>query len=700
MVASVAGAASGLTLTVNATSDPDNTVGQCATGGSCSLREAVNQADVDTSDTIVVTAGHYVVSQGELMLSSAMTITGAGASSALIDAQNASRILHVATGSAVSVTGVTLENGNSAGSGGGALVDTGAALTISACTLAGNSAAIGGGGGGIEDEGNVTVQDCTLSSNHAANGGGIQLQDTGSGAALTVTRSTLVANTATSVGGAIDATSGASRTLSISDSTIAANSGMAAGGGLALSASSSPLTIEGDTISGNFSNSGGDVSVTSAAPQFENTIVADGHGPGADCDAPVASAGHNLEDGAGCGFTGPGDQRGLDPKLGTLGDNGGPTQTMALLPGSPAVNAGASRCDPNDQRGVSRPEGGVCDIGAYELAPPVGGFASVLSLTASAATIIVSAGNPDIQPGAISLQYGTTNGYGATTTAQSLPSLVPPVGYTFAISGLQPGRTYHVRAAASNPDGVVDGPDVTFTTLPAPGAVTGSAKPIGATVATLHATIDTGGAAGVVTFEYGTSPTLTGARSKRAQTVPATRAQALVSATVSGLTPGRKYYFRAVATSAPVPVRAVGQIGYFTTLKRITAAVTFAAAASGHAAKVTRLLVPKAPVGATTTVLCSAKGRACPYVRHTTVVRAPRAKCSAKRCPPAKAPATASIDLSRPFHGRSLPFGASVTVRITEAGVVGEADVFTMAKRVKRSGGCLAPGAPRPARTC
>src|SRR5438552_2553079 len=94
----------------------------------------------------------------------------------------------------------------------------------------------------------------------------------------------------------------------------------------------------------------------------------------------LTSQGHNLDSGNTCGFTGPGDLVDMDPRLGPLQDNGGPTPTQALLPGSPAIDAGGDDCPPplTDQRGFSRPADGngdgiaTCDIGAFELgaAPP------------------------------------------------------------------------------------------------------------------------------------------------------------------------------------------------------------------------------------------------------------------------------------------------------------------------------------------
>lgn len=100
-----------------------------------------------------------------------------------------------------------------------------------------------------------------------------------------------------------------------------------------------------------------------------NTIIA-----GNDCNncyngtgGTWTSLGHNLDSGSTCNFTQPGDLQNTDPKLGPLADNGDTTQTMALLTGSPAIDAGEDSGSPaTDQRGVSRPGGLHCDIGAYE----------------------------------------------------------------------------------------------------------------------------------------------------------------------------------------------------------------------------------------------------------------------------------------------------------------------------------------------
>ena len=86
----------------------------------------------------------------------------------------------------------------------------------------------------------------------------------------------------------------------------------------------------------------------------------------------LTSLGYNLADDLSCSLTQPTDHPGVNPNLGPLATNGGPTQTHALLNGSPALDAGgtsANGCPATDQRGVARPQGAACDIGAYEFRP-------------------------------------------------------------------------------------------------------------------------------------------------------------------------------------------------------------------------------------------------------------------------------------------------------------------------------------------
>jgi hypothetical protein len=179
------------------------------------------------------------------------------------------------------------------------------------------------------------------------------------GGVLSLTGSTLSAN----AGSGIDNDGGS---VIVVNSTINGNSGAGIDNqGGSVSVTSSTITDN----QGGLSNTGGEVAVT-------NTILAANNGD--NCTGVIASNGYNLEDGGTCGLSASGDIANTSPQLGPLQDNGGPTYTQALLPGSPALDtADNTACYWRDQRGAQRPvdndEDGtaICDIGAYEGPPPV-----------------------------------------------------------------------------------------------------------------------------------------------------------------------------------------------------------------------------------------------------------------------------------------------------------------------------------------
>jgi hypothetical protein len=111
---------------------------------------------------------------------------------------------------------------------------------------------------------------------------------------------------------------------------------------------------------------GANVYVTTGAVVLANSILAHSVGS-SNCFGNLTDGGHNISSDASCAFAGPGSLNSTDPKLGPLADNGGPTLTMALLYGSPAINTGdPAGCPLTDQRDVSRPQGPRCDVGAFE----------------------------------------------------------------------------------------------------------------------------------------------------------------------------------------------------------------------------------------------------------------------------------------------------------------------------------------------
>lgn len=169
---------------------------------------------------------------------------------------------------------------------------------------------------------------------------------------------------------------------SIVNSTIADNQVMTPtggrGGGLFhLSSTKGTLEVLNSTIAGNrAAGQGGNVLDISQSGKgaivLRNSIVTAGSATekGSNCEGPVESAGHNIDSLDQCNFKAPGDKVNTDPLLGPLAANGGPTETMALLTGSPAIDAAGEPCPATDQRGTPRPQGPACDIGAFEVFVP------------------------------------------------------------------------------------------------------------------------------------------------------------------------------------------------------------------------------------------------------------------------------------------------------------------------------------------
>jgi hypothetical protein len=149
--------------------------------------------------------------------------------------------------------------------------------------------------------------------------------------------------------------------------TIAGNTGKI--DGAMINTNSATTYILNSTIAGNHSSDEGGLGGISnfATITFKNTVIAANDGSNCYNGKTWTSLGYNLDSGSSCNFILPGDLQNINPKLGPLANNGGPTQTMALYVGSPAIDAGSdSGCPATDQRGVPRPQGRHCDIGAYE----------------------------------------------------------------------------------------------------------------------------------------------------------------------------------------------------------------------------------------------------------------------------------------------------------------------------------------------
>jgi hypothetical protein len=328
-----------------------------ADNGRGSLRSALTQANQFGGSVITFTFSGLIGLANTLPeISSDVQILGPDANNLTVSGNDANTVFVVKPGVTATVAGLTIADGSS--SKGGGILNEGT-LTVTNCTVAGNSAS-GGTGGGIENDGTLTVTDSALSGNAAADGGGIVNDGT-----LTITDSTFSGNSAANGGGIVN-----DGTLTITDSTFSGNSASVVGGGIY---NDHALTISDCTLADNSaSGAGGGIYQYEGTLTLANTIIATNTAPyGPDVLGHLASKGYNLigNSSDGSGFTAT-DLLNLYPLLGPLQDNGGPTETMALLRGSPAIATGRVALLPpgitTDQRGSARIVNGTLDIGAFE----------------------------------------------------------------------------------------------------------------------------------------------------------------------------------------------------------------------------------------------------------------------------------------------------------------------------------------------
>jgi CSLREA domain-containing protein len=384
--------------------------GLCATaGGVCTLRAAIQEANSRPgAKYILLPAGTYrltIPGQGEdqaatgdFDITEDLSIIGAGPASTIIDGGGLDRVFDAPAGNTnVTIAGVTIQNGDVGAQDGGG-VRGGGSLTLTNSVVRNNHA---GSGGGIDAIGSVTVNACTIASNTSrSDGGGIAYLGS----------------------------------LTIGDSTVSSNGAQGQAGGIF---ASGQLDANNMTLVGNVGHGGG---LTSG--HVSNSILANNMNPSGQAQDCVSldSGGYNLiKTTTGCTISGTttGNVTGVDPTLGPLVNNGGPTSTAALLAGSPAIAAGnpatpgsgGGACTATDQRGASRP-GGRCDIGAYQ-----GGC-----------------GNGFLDPGE-QCDYGADEPSGCerncTIVPQSVNNPTVPPGGTVVTTGFLP--PFGTGATPSNP---------------------------------------------------------------------------------------------------------------------------------------------------------------------------------------------------------------------------------------------------------
>jgi CSLREA domain-containing protein len=382
-------------------------------------------------DTITLPPGTYVLgignlpgeldednaTRGDLDILSDLTIQGSGEAKTIVDGNGAAladRVFNVRGAFTVAFNEVTIRNGSEpTGAAGGGGVSNEGKATFTDTVITGNGT--GSGGGGISNAAgaaSVFVRSTIAGNFAAASGGGVR---NGLGASVIFIDTTISGNTANVSGGGVSNNDGVA---SFTNSTVSGNISVNEGGGIFNSAVSTS-NIVNSTFSGNRSNlSGGGVhggttnlsnatltaniadsdangtgdggGVAATALTTKNSIIGGNTDssppPGVvspDCQGVLTSQGYNLiSNNTGCsGTVGSGDKVGsaaspIAPGLGPLADNGGSSFTHALVASSPAHNAGSpappggsgDACAATDQRGVPRPQGGRCEMGAFEAA--------------------------------------------------------------------------------------------------------------------------------------------------------------------------------------------------------------------------------------------------------------------------------------------------------------------------------------------
>jgi large repetitive protein len=465
-----------LSLTVNTLGDAADLVldGNCDTdagtaGDQCTLRAAIQETNfVPTPDTI----GFSLPASSTITLNTALdaingdvTINGPGAGTLTVKRSTVGgtpdfRIFAINSGKTVNISGLTVNNGNIVGDNGGGILNQGT-LTLSGMVVNGNNAP-SNSGGGIYTTGALTINGSTVSGNSSNQGGGIY-----SSTSLTITDSTISGNTTLNQGGGIVSFG----TTNITNSTVSGNNAALAGGGI--SANPGTLTLTNVTVTNNRADSdnngtgaGGGITVSggpTAIVILHNTIVAGNFNENGvtdsndDINGAVDAAGSFNLIGDGTGMTGithgsNGNQIGtvgtpIDARLGPLGNNGGATQTHALLSGSPALDAGNDALVTNppfnappftDQRGtgfnrqVDGPDANTTatvDIGAFEAQVSVSNIgdtitnedtAAVVNFNTSSnvtnASISVTSSNTTLVPNANIVVSGTSSPFTLTIT--------------------------------------------------------------------------------------------------------------------------------------------------------------------------------------------------------------------------------------------------------------------------------------------
>ena len=448
------------TYVVNTTGDP---VGGTCAGGTGSFRQCLAAANSVPGSLITFSVdGVFTLSSPathtNLFVEGEVTIQGNGADRTIIDGNQGDHELFIDNGTVATISGVTLRNFRPVGNGGGAIVNAGRSLTVINSAISGNtlvaardtpsSTDVIGSGGGIFSLAALTVTGTTISGNDVvvqdatadrliAQGGGLFALTGNAGnlgpvilTNVTISRNRLLL---TPRPGAVNISRGAGiygafngirpANDTATNVTITANSGAMTGSGVENNAS---ITFANSIIAGN-----------TGAPQCTSG------------QSPV-NGGYNLDSDRSC-FSGSTSLH-ADPLLGPLADNGGPTMTHALQPGSPAVDSVGPGCPPPgaDQRGITRPQGPACDMGAFEVVVPGGPpptTTTTTGATTTTSTLPATTTTTSTLPTTTTTSVpATTTTTAATTTTTAAPTITCSV--TGLIAGPPKQQQVTVRSSA------------------------------------------------------------------------------------------------------------------------------------------------------------------------------------------------------------------------------------------------------------
>lgn len=566
-------AADAATFTVTNTND----------SGAGSLRDAIVTANTNAGPDVITFAptvtGTITLTSGQLYIGDSVDIQGPGAATLTVSGNNASRVFYIYNSDAlidVTISGLTITQGtasfgagvinfsenltldhdvitNNAGGTGGGVATGGGTLNVLNTTISGNTAA--GTGGGIYFYDNASpslIQDSVISGNQATGaGGGIYFY--GPNYDVTIRRTTISGNTSGSRGGGIyfydtdggdiliDSSTISGNTaqfgggiyfynvddpVTITNTTVSGNTAAFGGGIVFYGSGIASFTINSSTISGNTANTGGNLASYFNAVTLNNTIIADGIASKApDLYGGDFTLNYSLVETPGTAtvIVNPGSITGVDPQLGPLQNNGGPTQTQLPATGSPAIDAGDPAFVPppsTDQRGFPRVAGARIDMGAVEVqggAIQFGSATYTVAENGGSVTITVTrTGGTD----PATVQYATSNGTATagadyTATSGTITFAAGQVSTTFNVPILddtlvEGNETFNVTLSNPSPGatlGVNSSAVVTITDFE-PGQLqfTTSAANVNETGGSITITVTrTGGSNGAVSANYSTS---------------------------------------------------------------------------------------------------------------------------------------------------------------------------------------------------